>query len=86
MGWSYKDRSTTGPDVVIESEDIDTNAIWYKIIKVDSDLHDALEQLEEAVNHFISHTTDEFLPSGPVQHVDGYLIQTMVDVKNLDNK
>jgi len=73
-------------DNLDEDEEIDTNDIWYKIIKVDSDSFDALDKLEAEVNKFISNTTDTFSPFGPPQKLDDYYIQLLVDNDNLDNK
>ena len=69
-----------------KDEEIDTTDIWYKVISVDTDSFEAFEKLEELVNEFISKTSDTFLPLGPPQFMDGYLVQTLVDMDNLDNK
>ena len=69
-----------------EDEEINTTDIWYKIISVDAGAFDAFEKLEELVNEYISNTTDTFLPLGPPQEMGGHIIQTLVDMDNLDNK
>ena len=69
-----------------DDEELDTTDVWYKIISVDSGSFDAFEKLEELVNEYISSTTDTFLPLGPPQEIGGHIIQTLVDMDNLDNK
>lgn len=79
--------------VEVDDEEIDTTDIWYKIISVDTNelaadgqMSQPLERLEGLVNNFISNTSDTFLPLGPPQYMDGSIVQTLVDMENLDNK